>query len=171
MRPDVEPNVSVVHPYGLVAKGGRWYLIGRREDHICVIRVDLIMGLQPMGMTFDRPEDFDLVSFWRSHCKDKMKNRFVYTVSAFVRKEKLDWIIWVLGDRVKTRVLEGDPEGREDSIMVELNFDHFFAALKGILSLGIVIEVTEPLALRYAVQDYAKQIFNVYADSSLLGSD
>ena len=162
LRQDLEPVVSIIQPYGLVAKSGKWYLIGKREDHINVTRVDLIVGVQPIGKIFDRPEDFDLISFWKSHCKDKMENRFIFTATVVAQRDKLDWILWVLGDRVQSRILEGKPHGRQDLIIIELDFDHFFASLKGILGLGNVVEVLEPVALRFSIRDYADQILLKY---------
>jgi len=163
MRPDLEPSVSVINPYGLVAKSGNWYLIGQREDHISVTRVDLIVGVRQLGEAFKRPDGFDLVSFWKSYCKSEMENRFIYTATVVAQRDKLDWILWVLGDRVQSRILEDKPHGGEDLITIELDFDHFFASLRGILALGIAVEILEPVSLRFAIKDYAEQILMKYS--------
>jgi predicted DNA-binding transcriptional regulator YafY len=163
LRPDLEPMLSQVQPYGLVAKDGQWYLVGRREDHIAVIRVDRIEGVQLLSDSFDRPDDFNLVSFWRSYCTDRIERRSEYPVVARTDPGKINWIQWVLGDKVNLLVLDGQNLNPNKSVLVELIFEYFTPALHGLLSLGGAVEVVEPIAMRYAIKDYAEQIVGKYA--------
>lgn len=50
-----------VHPYGLVAHSGRWYVAGADSlsGEVRTFRVDRIEHLQVLSGTFDQPEDFD----------------------------------------------------------------------------------------------------------------
>ncbi|GAB2801942.1 WYL domain-containing protein [Actinoallomurus bryophytorum] len=51
----------VVHPYGLVAHSGRWYVTGADSDsgEVRTFRVDRIEHLRALSGSFDQPEDFD----------------------------------------------------------------------------------------------------------------
>lgn len=56
------PEPRLVDPYGLVYRGGRWYLVGychTRRD-LREFRVDRIRDLQPSGASFQRPTGFSL---------------------------------------------------------------------------------------------------------------
>jgi predicted DNA-binding transcriptional regulator YafY len=59
----------VLEPYGLVLKGGRWYVVatqpGRSEP--ATYRINQILALTPLAEEFDRPADFDLAAWWREH--------------------------------------------------------------------------------------------------------
>ncbi|MFI2713389.1 helix-turn-helix transcriptional regulator [Micromonospora sp. NPDC018662] len=58
----------VLEPYGLVLKGGRWYVVAARPERAgpATYRVNQILDLTPLDESFDRPE-FDLPAWWRSH--------------------------------------------------------------------------------------------------------
>ncbi|MEU6078332.1 WYL domain-containing protein [Micromonospora sp. NPDC047074] len=59
----------VLDPYGLVLKGGRWYLVaGRpRHDGPAAYRVNQILSLVTLGEEFARPTGFDLPAWWRAY--------------------------------------------------------------------------------------------------------
>ncbi|MFG2107141.1 helix-turn-helix transcriptional regulator [Micromonospora chersina] len=58
----------VLEPYGLVLKGGRWYVVAARPDRAepATYRANQILDLTPLDEPFDRPE-FDLPAWWRAH--------------------------------------------------------------------------------------------------------
>lgn len=125
MRPDMDPLQARIHPYGLVAKAGNWYLVGKRDDHIAVIRVDRIVEVGKSENIFNRPEDFELVKFWKSYCQDELERRPVYPVLARVDADNLPSLSWSLGEKVHVRVVEDqspDPLGR---IPLELGLETF----------------------------------------------
>jgi len=163
MRPDLGPLQAGIHPFGLVAKAGKWYLVGKRDDVFDVIRVDQIVEVRQEDEVFSRDDDFDLVRFWKSYCQEEMINRPVYTVLALVDKGLMSSLSWSLGEGVQVRLLEdqnSDPLGRST---VELRFEYFEQALKAALALGGAVEIVEPIALRYSIKDYAEQITSVYS--------
>ena len=82
LRPDLGPLQVLIHPYGLVAKSGHWYLVGKRDDHIGVLRVDQILEARVLEETFERLDDFDLEPFWGSYRESEMQNRPVYPCSS-----------------------------------------------------------------------------------------
>lgn len=64
----------VVHPYGLVARNGFWYLIAFDTERAMQVtyRVDRIEGDLTMGdsQSFERPEGFDLATAYKRDPKD-----------------------------------------------------------------------------------------------------
>lgn len=163
MRPDMEPLQAMIHPYGLVAKAGKWHLVGKRYDHIAVLRVDRIVEVQETDKTFERSHDFDLVGFWKSYCQDELENRAVYPVLAHADADLLPSLPWSLGEGIQVRMLEDQSLDPQGSFNLELKFETFDQALKGLLPLGRAIEVIEPIALRYSIKDYAEQILVRYS--------
>ena len=161
-RPDMGTLDARIQPYGLVAKTNRWYLVGKREDHIAVLRVDRIEELRILDQTFERPADFDLAAFWEAYCTDEIRNRPTLPVSVLADPAVLPSLPWFLGEGIQIRV---NPDANPDfqgRIQVELQFEYFDQALKGILPLGRAVEVIEPFALRCTVKDYGEQIAKVY---------
>lgn len=58
---DARPSRRVLHPYGLVAHSGRWYVTGAdsRSGEVRTFRVDRIEHLRTLTGAFSPPEDFD----------------------------------------------------------------------------------------------------------------
>jgi predicted DNA-binding transcriptional regulator YafY len=163
LRPNLGPLLTIVHPFGLVAKAGKWYLVGRQEDHIAVIRLDRIISVRQTGESFQRPGDFDLAGFWKVHCQEERSNRPTYPVTAYVNQGLLPSLTWHLGEGVLVHQPEAAAPGSTGKTEVHLVFEYFEQALKALLALGGAIEVIEPVALRYSLKDYAEQIRSVYA--------
>jgi predicted DNA-binding transcriptional regulator YafY len=53
-----------VHPYGLVAKAGTWYLMGGTEAGVRTYRVSRVRGVEPTGLPVTLPEGWDLEAEW-----------------------------------------------------------------------------------------------------------
>ena len=162
VRPDLDPILTLFHPYGLVAKGGRWYLVGKRVDHIAVIRVDLIVDIARVGVEFDRPDNFDLVEFWQGYCQLRSENRPKFPVVALVEESLLPMFPWYLGDSSSYTLFDEKSDNCQGKLRVEILFEFFEQALRAILSMGGAVEVIKPMSLRYSVEDYAEQILKVY---------
>ncbi|HEX6526286.1 MAG TPA: WYL domain-containing protein [Streptosporangiaceae bacterium] len=57
-----------LEPYGLVLKGGRWYLVARHTGpRPRTYRVDQILALEVLDQEFTIPEAFDLGEYWRAY--------------------------------------------------------------------------------------------------------
>ncbi|AKI98984.1 putative DNA-binding transcriptional regulator YafY [Archangium gephyra] len=51
-------------PYGLAWRGGRWYVVGRchLRDGLRSFRLDRVQSVQPLDVSFSRPEGFDALA-------------------------------------------------------------------------------------------------------------
>jgi predicted DNA-binding transcriptional regulator YafY len=163
MRPDMPPLEATVYPYGLVAKAGHWYLVAGRADHIAVIRIDRVLEVRVTSERFERPADFDLAAFWRAHCHEIQELRLVFPVIVRLPVSRLSFLYWMLKEAVQPPPLGGEQPDSMGRITRELRFEYFEQARERLLPLGNAVEVIEPLALRYSIQDYAAQILAVYS--------
>ena len=55
-----------VHPFGLVAKSGTWYLIAGTAAGLRTFRVSRVQRVTLTADAVERPEDFDLATAWES---------------------------------------------------------------------------------------------------------
>ncbi len=63
-KPRQEPAVRRVHPYGLVSKGGTWYLLAGVEAGLRTFRVSRVQAAVVTEEPVERPDDFDLAEAW-----------------------------------------------------------------------------------------------------------
>ena len=60
------PSERRVHPFGLVAKGGTWYLIAGTVAGLRTFRVSRVRAVAQTTEPIERPEDFDLADAWEA---------------------------------------------------------------------------------------------------------
>lgn len=152
-----------VSPYGLVAKAGVWYLVCAKGDAIHVHRVSDLISAQILEEVFDRPEGFDLVSFWKTWCSDYevILSHFIVTVN--VAPAMLPELQKYFGNSIYDQINNTGNRDSKGWIRLKLSFYSFEAARERILGLGGAVEVLEPRALRQSVIDYAEQINALYS--------
>ncbi len=159
----VGPLGASVHPYGLVSREGYWYLVGKRRDHIAVLRVDFILEANLTSEICNRPENFDLMGFWESWCLRETNNRPYFPVLARFSPQLTSALINLFGEGIQRDFEEaGEPDAR-GWITAVLPFEYHEQALRRLLPWGGSIEVLEPIALRCSLKDYAEQILAVYS--------
>jgi len=159
----IGPLEAYIQPYGLVAKGGNWYLIGFRQDHIAVLRVDYLLDVLITNDICERPEDFDLIDFWDGWCCESSENRPYFPVIARVAPQLIPSLPRLFGESMRSRIqVAGQPDDM-GWITLEIPFEYHEQALERLLPLGGAIQVLEPIALRYSIKDYAQQILGVYS--------
>jgi predicted DNA-binding transcriptional regulator YafY len=71
-KPGEEPSERRIHPYGLVSKGGTWYLLAGSEVGLRTFRVSRVRSVTMTEEPIERPEDFDLAEAWEG-----VQSRFV----------------------------------------------------------------------------------------------
>ncbi len=150
-------------PLGLVAKGGIWHLVSRVNGKLRVYRISQLSDVDVSDEVFQRPEGFDLPSFWTDYCVRYEQDQSLYPVTLLVKPDILGVLSIYMGQRASSACFLGaGPDGRTT---VEVKFESLEAARRILLGLGNAVEVVEPGPLRESMQDYAEQILKVYGSS------
>jgi predicted DNA-binding transcriptional regulator YafY len=148
-------------PYALVAKAGVWHLVIAIQGVLRVHRLSVLTDVRLSEERFQRPAGFDLEAFWRGWCAEQEHGRDRFAVVVRVAPRFAPELVRLLGEQARS----GLATGLTDStgwVVVGLHFESLEAARERILSFGGGVEVLEPLALRWSVQDFAAQTATLY---------
>jgi predicted DNA-binding transcriptional regulator YafY len=139
-------------PLGLVLKAGVWYAVAAVDATVRSYRVSRIVSAEPTGETFERPENFDLASFWadasaafdRSILRDRVRIR----VPADAQRA-------LAGHMDRTAVEEAyakaDPPDADGWVELDLAVESIHVAEHQLVVLGAQVEVLDPPQLRAAL--------------------
>jgi predicted DNA-binding transcriptional regulator YafY len=134
-------------PLGLVLKAGAWYLVARRSAGMRVYRVSRFASVRIREDGFERPDGFDLASYWDESSRAFETNR--PRIEVKVRASEL-----VL------RHLPRDTRG-ENGVFV-VGFESLEEAFRDLLRFGPDVEVLEPAELRERIAASALEVASLY---------
>jgi predicted DNA-binding transcriptional regulator YafY len=152
----------LVDPYGLVAKASVWYMVGAiYTGNPQVYRVSRIQEAGLTETTFQRPDSFNLATYWQQWCAQFEARQEQYHVQLCVAPG---------GDRALARLFgegaiqllaeaEMDEQGRA---RIRVTFDSAETACQQLLGLGTAVEVLAPDALRHMMAQKALQLIQTY---------
>ncbi|MEV8639294.1 WYL domain-containing protein [Streptosporangium sp. NPDC051023] len=158
---DVE---RLTHPYGLVLKGGTWYLVATADGGgPRTYRVSRIVTAEILDGRFDRPADFDLSAYWESYAAD-FRTR-MHTGEALVRVapgvEKM--LRYTVGaEIVDAAMAEAGPPDERGWTVIRLPTESTRHAHWLLLRLGADVEVLEPPELRALMAATAAGLSELY---------
>lgn len=138
-----------IDPLGLVLKGGAWYLVARRSAGMRVYRVSRVASMRPLEARFERPEGFELKSFWTEWSRDFEHRLARVEVTVRVDDEVRRWLPG------EARI---DEQGR-----TVLAFPHLGDAYRELLRFGAQLEVLEPVELRERIAQTGRDVAALYA--------
>lgn len=134
-------------PLGLVLKGGAWYVVARRSAGMRVYRVSRFASVRVRDEGFERPEDFDLVSYW-----EESSRRFEAGLPRVEVKLRAGELV--------LRHLPKDIRGGDGVFVV--GFQNFDEAFRELLRFGADVEVLEPLELRERMAATVSELATLY---------
>jgi predicted DNA-binding transcriptional regulator YafY len=150
---DGSPGGGRIEPYGLVAKSGQWYLVGRRGGGLRSYRVSRFRSVRPTGEVFERDESFDLREWWPAN-GDRFAAEFsAYKFVVALPEEGLRLVRQLAPGRASAR--GPDPE-RRGWIVADIRVDSSLYAELIVLGLAGECRVVEPAALSDAVNARAR---------------
>jgi predicted DNA-binding transcriptional regulator YafY len=152
---------QMVDPYALVVKAGVWHLVAAVQGALRVYPLAMLSEARLAEGHFQRPADFDLEAFWRAWCSDQEQGRASFMATVRVAPHFISELTRRLGEQARRAVAAG-AAGGDGWIIATLPFESLEAARERILSFGGGVEVLEPPALRWSVQDFAAQIVALY---------
>ena len=136
-----------VDPFGLVAKGGTWYLVAGTVEGLRTYRVSRIESARLLEQRCQRPPDFDLAAYWAASTEALRKGWVRYET-----KLRLDPRA---AESVKAwRETATDPDATPNAegwVTLLVRFEDEEQARFLVLGLGPRVEVIEPASLRERV--------------------
>lgn len=140
-----------VLPYGLVLKGGRWYLVAASDGEFRTYRVSRILDAEQEDAGFDRDERFDLVEHWQAYQRDfdrrRLREQAHLRVSPPTYAE-LSELLEPAAVAAAEQSAELDPDGWH---RVSIPVESVERAVPELLRLGAGVEVLGPPELRGAM--------------------
>lgn len=150
-------------PYGLVLKGGTWYLVAERSDEIRTYRVSNIVKLIVTSERFSRPKDFDLVKFWtdssRAYEIGLYRDRARLRVSP-TGLRRLEYMSTAIAEALRDQPKVADSQGWTT---IEIPIESVEYAALELLRLGAEVEVLHPIELRRQVARSAREMVKLNA--------
>lgn len=146
-------------PYGLVWKGGFWYVYGKshKEQRYRRIRIQRLIRVIDTGEVFIRPTKFDLIRQWRSELEGfgKGQTRVVIRIEhpATLEFENFNW-------KRDNRIMKA-----EDHWIVEMKVDRYEWLIPLVLSYAGEIRVLTPVELRNKIIAASKAVLEVHSSS------
>nr|WP_206441219.1 WYL domain-containing protein [Streptomyces boncukensis] len=166
-----------VDPYGLVSKGGIWYLVADRRGTAALFRVDRIAAATVTDAPVRRREGVELAEVWEVLRRRVEERPNPVRVTVRVRRERLDMFLRFLG-RYVTDVparrgahhqqdaeqdAEESTEGDAESAWVTVRMAFpLLAAVTLLLQFAAWVEVTDPPEARALLVERASGVLALY---------
>jgi predicted DNA-binding transcriptional regulator YafY len=154
-----EPRAREVDPLGLVAKGSVWYLVARAEGDLRTYRADRVIDARLLDEPVNRPDDFDLASFWEGSKSDFVAQLPRYHAVVRVDPAIVRRLTFVSRYSRIESIAEPDDDGW---VRVEMRFQFPEDAREFVLGFGPKIEVVQPDDLRTDVIALARAVVETY---------
>ena len=149
----------LISPFGLVAKGSVWYLVGSVEGHVRTYRVSRISQAEMLDEAAPIPSSFNLAEYWEQSSSSFKSSVPNYLATFWVSPEIV--LRLVFAGRF-ARVSELDETDSRGWQKFQIGFDVEEMACEYALSFGPYLEVIEPSTLRAKVIAMAKATLDFY---------
>jgi predicted DNA-binding transcriptional regulator YafY len=156
---DCDAVQRVVEPYGLVAKGSAWYLVGAVDGNVRSYRVSRVTHAEVLHEHASIPADFDLAEFWQRSATTFKKNVPNYVAQFWVAPAVLPRLSFAGRFARVTETDETDARGWRKAVV---GFDVEEMACEYAVSFGPNLEVIEPLSLREKVVNMVQATLEFY---------
>ncbi|HCU49099.1 MAG TPA: transcriptional regulator [Micromonosporaceae bacterium] len=151
--------VRTLEPYGVVLKGGRWYLVAAAEGTPRTYRVSEILELHPLDEGFVRPEGFQLNDYWQSYLDEfearRQRGQAVIRLSEKGLRRLPDFMGHAVGRAAHENAGELDKDGWVSTTIPIESVVHAHGEL---LRLGVDVVVEEPYELREMMSSTLKEL-------------
>jgi predicted DNA-binding transcriptional regulator YafY len=157
-----EPVERLISPFGLVAKGSVWYLVGAVEGSVRTYRVSRVSFAKVLDVMAPIPVDFNLAEYWEQSSSTFKSNAPKYLASFWVSPA----VVLRLSFAGRfARVMETDETDARGWKKVHVGFDVEEMACEYAASFGPNMEVIEPVTLREKVIAMTKATLEFYTTS------
>lgn len=153
----------IISPYGLVAKAGVWYVVGRSFQWVQVFRITRIQEAVLTSQSFVRPEDFELAAYWSEWCARFEQTQERFAVNLLVSPAGETKLVEQFGEGMVSLLQQATVEESSGRFLITLHFSSAEDACQRLLPLGIHVTVLEPDSLRRMMADFSWQVFKHYS--------
>ena len=162
-KPRDVPTERRVHPFGLVSKGGTWYLIAGTAAGLRTFRVSRVRAAFRTGDPVERPEDFDLAETWEG-VVDRFPHRSgSLVVELRVAPDMLGWVRASLGGWARLVPVDEPERHRRDGWdAFRATFPSALAAAANLASFGGRVEVVSPPEVRVELARIGRELAGIY---------
>jgi len=156
-----EPVERLIAPFGLVAKGSVWYLVGAVEGNVRTYRVSRISNVAVLDEAAPVPVEFNLAEYWEQSASTFKSGVSKYLATFWVSPA----VMLRLGFAGRfARVQETEETDARGWKKVHVGFDVEEMACEYAVSFGPNLEVIEPLTLREKVITMTKATLDFYCN-------
>ncbi len=159
------PAERVVDPYGLVCKGGIWYLVADSGGEPRLFRVSRVVAAEVDEAPVRRRDGVELPGLWEQLRRQVEDRPAEVPVLARVRRDWLDIFGRICAGNLVGSVADAEPAG-EDWVQVRLRFGAVPAA-RTLLSFGANVEVVSPPEVRADLAEQAADVVVLYSNMRL----
>ncbi|WP_409345718.1 helix-turn-helix transcriptional regulator [Paenibacillus sp. MBLB4367] len=148
----------IVEPLGLVAKSSIWYFVARVDGELRTYRISRLLSAQMLEETFERPEPFDLASYWETSTeqfKSKLP-RYPAQIRLGMKDTKR------IAQQRYVQLLHVQPPDENGMAIAEVEFHTLESACEIVLGYGGSVEVLVPHELRDKIVYEAQAIIRRY---------
>ncbi|GAB3797294.1 helix-turn-helix transcriptional regulator [Micromonospora zhanjiangensis] len=158
-------------PYGLVLKGGVWYLVARVGDGHRTYRVDRVVGVRDLDTPFVRDKAFDLAGFWTDRAAEFVRAMLPESVTVRLSPAGLRQLRHVVEAPAAREAVAaaGDPD-RYGWVTTQLPVESVGVAYTQLLALGPEVEAVSPPELRALFSTAAARLVALYPDAAADGT-
>ncbi|GGZ93805.1 transcriptional regulator [Streptomyces spiroverticillatus] len=153
-----------LEPYGLVLKGGIWYVCARAESgDFRVYRLDRFTAVTVTTSGFTRDEGFDLPAFWESRAAEFSRSLLRTEAELRLSPAGVRGLARVMDPPVAREALAAaGPPDAEGWVRVTVPVESVEVATAQLLPLGAEAEALGPPELRSSLASAAKGLYRLY---------
>ncbi len=154
-----------IHPYGLVSKGGTWYLLAGAEAGLRTFRVSRVQAVVVTDVPVERPESFDLAEAWESVQSEFPARAFTgsVTVQLVVDPGAIRYVSAALGRWANLQHEQGEDDGQDGAWPhYAASFPTAGVAAGELVRFGRRVEVVGPEEVRVALARLGKELVATY---------
>jgi predicted DNA-binding transcriptional regulator YafY len=140
-----------IGPMGIVLKGGVWYVIGLVDGQMRTYRASRVTDAILLEETIERPEGFDLATYWAESSSAYERDAPTVTVDVAIAEDRLWRLRSVFGEAtVAAAERSADPD-RPGQVRLRMTLNYPDEVPGLLLGVGPNLEVIEPAEIRERV--------------------
>jgi predicted DNA-binding transcriptional regulator YafY len=155
-----------VEPFGLVLKGGVWYLVARSDEQIRTYRVSRVARAVTLNEWFERPERFDLSAYWAESSAAYEREAPRVEIVVRVRSDRMGLLRSFVGRNAVASAEELEAADADGWVRLRLRVEWPEEAPRTLLGMGPDLEVIEPAGVRERLAELARETVARYGPTA-----